>query len=304
MKIAVIGAGAMGSLYGGYLSKVIPEVYLVDIWKEHIEEINKNGLIIEDNKENLVTYPKAVNNIESIGSVDLAIVFVKSFLTGKAIDMNRRLLGPNTLVLSLQNGYGNIEEIGKYVNVNNIIAGTTAHGANVLCPGKIIHGGIGATHIGWVNNKSDERIEEVASILREAGFETIVSNNVLELIWSKLIINIGINPLTALLKVRNGELIKQQEIKDIMTLAIIEGVKVARATGVNFNEDVMINKVMEVAKATGENKSSMLQDILNNRKTEIAMINGAIVNEGVKYHIDTPVNLVLSNLVKAMENKK
>lgn len=301
MKIAIIGAGAMGSLYGGYLSKVSQDVYLVDIWEKHVDTINKQGLTIHEEDKSVVMYPKATTNAKDVGYVDLAIVFVKSIITGEALGKNLPLLGPNTIVLSLQNGYGNVDEICKYVKISNIIAGTTAHGATMLEPGHIKHAGIGETHIGWVTDKEDKRIDDVANILREGGFNTTVNNNVMELILSKLIINVGINALTAILKIENGQLLKLKETKAIMKMAVSEAVKVSKALGVIFDEEDMYNRVLKVAENTSNNKSSMLQDILNNRKTEIDTINGAIVREGQKYSIDTPVNLVLANIVKSAE---
>lgn len=301
MKIAVIGAGAMGSLYGGYLSKVSDEVYLVDVWQQHVDSINAEGLSIQEKDKDIVVHPRAVSSADRVGYVDLAIVFVKSITTGSALEKNAALLGPDTIVLSLQNGYGNIEQIAEFVNINNIIAGTTAHGGTMLAPAHIKHAGVGETHIGWVKNKNDDRIDDIADILSKAGFETIVSDNVMELIWSKLIINVGINALTAILKVQNGGLLKQEETKTLMRMAILEAVNVAKAVGIDFNREEMVKKVMDVSFATGENKSSMLQDILNKRKTEIDTINGAIVKEGQKYSIDTPTNLVLTNLVKTLE---
>lgn len=124
MKIAVIGAGAMGSLYGGYLSKVSSNVCLVDVWQQHVDVINSEGLCIEEKDGDVLVHPKAVSNVSEVGYVDLAIVFVKSILTGDALEKNRAILGPDTIVMSLQNGYGNVEQIAKYVDINNIIAGT------------------------------------------------------------------------------------------------------------------------------------------------------------------------------------
>ncbi|MGE5628775.1 MAG: ketopantoate reductase family protein [Solirubrobacterales bacterium] len=303
MKIAIIGAGAMGSLYGGYISKYNEEVYLVDIWQQHVDEINNNGLSIIEKDESIKVYPKAVSDSKDIGFADLVIVFVKSYLTDTALEMNKSLLSKDTIVLSLQNGYGNIEKISKYVHIDNVIAGTTAHGAAMVSPGVVKHGGAGETHIGWVNNKNDKRIDEVAEVLNNSGFNTTISQNVMELIWSKLIVNVGINALTALLKVQNGELLNMEETKELMEMAVVEGVNVAEKAGVKFSREDMVNKVKAVALATRENKSSMLQDILNNRKTEIDTINGAIVKEGKKYKVETPVNLVLLNLIKAQEKK-
>ena len=303
MKIAIIGAGAMGSLYGGYLSRTEEEVYLIDIWKEHVDEINSHGLSIQEKDGELLVHPKAFMNPEEIGTVDLVIVFVKSFLTGKAMEKNLALLGQDTIVMSLQNGYGNLEQIAEYVRIENIIAGTTAHGASMLSPGHIRHGGSGDTQIGWVRNGDGDRINEIAGVLRGAGFATVVSADVMELVWSKLIVNVGINALTALLRVKNGELLRMDETRELMRMAVLEAVEVAAAAGVKFDAEEMARKVVEIAFATGENTSSMLQDILNNRKTEIDSINGAIVEEGRKYSILTPVNSVLTKLVRALEKR-
>lgn len=301
MKIAVLGAGSMGSLYGGYLSMAGCEVYLIDIWKEHIDKINSEGLRISRDSFEFVTHPRGTTNSNEVGIVDLVIVFVKSTMTQKALKENKALLGIDTLVLSLQNGYGNIEEIEKYVDKKKIIAGTTAHGATMLSPGSIKHAGIGETHIGPVSGEFDDKLLKVVEFLKLAGFETTVSNNVMNLIWSKLIVNVGINALTGILGVKNGGLLKTDEIKNTMAMAIKEAVKVAEKCGVKFDEDEMIKKVYSVAEKTGENRSSLLQDILNKRKTEIDMINGAIVREGLKNSIETPVNQTLLNLIRAIE---
>lgn len=301
MKIAIIGAGAMGSLYGGYLSRAGEEVYLVDVWQSHVDEVNNNGLVIKEKEDEIIAYPKAFSKAEEIGSVDLAIIFVKSILTEKALASNKAILGNDTLVMSLQNGYGNIEQIEKYVKGENIIAGTTAHGATMLGPGKVKHAGSGITHIGWVKNNNNDSIDKIATTLKRAGFDTNVSDNVMELIWSKLIINVGINALTAILEVENGKLLNMNETKYLMKLAVEEAINVAETLGIKFNKDETIQKVEQVAYNTSGNKSSMLQDILNKRKTEIDTINGAIVKEGMKHFVKTPVNTVLLNIIKAKE---
>lgn len=301
MKIAIIGAGAMGSLYGGNLSKSGNDVYLVDIWEEHVKKINSEGLkILKDDKE-MIVYPKAVTNVESVGIVELAIIFVKSIHTGNAVKNNKAILDKNTMVLSLQNGYGNIEEIEKYVDIKNIIAGTTAHGATMIGPGNIKHAGEGITHIGLVSSRKDNKIEEISNVLNKAGFDTDVSENVKELIWGKLFINVGINALTAILKIKNGQLLEYEESINIMKSAVYEAVDVANASGMDFDFEKNIKNVIDVAEKTAENKSSMLQDVLNKRITEIDTINGAIVVEGKKYGVKTHVNSILLNLIKVIE---
>lgn len=301
LRIAIIGAGAMGSLYGGYLSKGDNDVYLVDIWEDHINRINDKGLIIVEKDVEILVKPRGITDSKDMGPMDLVIVFVKSIHTKNAIENNLPIIGPQTMVLSLQNGYGNSDDISQYVQKSNIILGTTSHGATMLEPGKIKHAGKGKTYIGKLTRGKDENLIKIRDLLNEAGFETVISDNVMELIWSKLLVNVGINALTAILEINNGQLLEWEEGKELLVLAVSEGVRVANGLGLDFNKEEVVSHVMDVARATGENKSSMLQDILNKRKTEIEKINGAIVKEGEKIGLETPVNRVLVDLIKVKE---
>lgn len=303
MKIAIIGAGAMGSLYGAYLHKSGEEVYLINKWEEHINAINKDGLVIEDGNNRSKFHPMAVLDSNEIGIVDLAIVFVKSTKTEEAILENKNMIGKNTYVLTLQNGYGNGEKIEKYINKDRIVVGTTGEGCTILKAGHIKHAGSGDTYIGMYSGKEDIILKKLENILKYSGFNVHICKDPIELIWNKLIINVGINAITSILKMRNGEILKQNAAKSIMKNAVTEAVMVANAKGFNFDEEEMIKIVEKVALKTAENKSSMLQDVLNNKKTEIEVINGAIVREGIRFNIKTPVNETLTNLIIALENK-
>jgi len=166
MKIAIVGAGAMGCLYGAKLSAVpANEVFLIDVWKEHIDMICKNGLQMEENGE-LLTYKNvtAACDAESVGTCDLAIVFVKSTLTEQAVKSNRAIFGPQTTALTLQNGLGNIDIICNEIGAENVIAGTTAHGATMLGPGKMRHAGSGKTIIGELDGIHSSRVEKARRI--------------------------------------------------------------------------------------------------------------------------------------------
>ena len=303
MKIGIIGAGAMGSLYGGLLSKQ-NDVYLIDIWKEHIDCINRDGLkILEDKVENIV-YPKATTDSKLVPHLDLVIVFVKSIHTLKAIQSNQDIILDDTVVLSLQNGYGNTEDIETLVKRENIIVGTTSHGATLLGPGKIKHAGVGMTYIGALDEKSRYKAEKIKGIMQNCGIDAEVSENILELIWSKLIINIAINPLTAILKIENGKLLESSYSLDLMQDLVYESVSIAKEIGLNLEKDETLEKVKNVANNTYSNKSSMLQDILNKRETEIDKINGAVVKVGEKVGISTPINSTIVKLVKSMNDLK
>ncbi len=303
MKIAIVGAGAMGCLYGAKLSAVpTNEVYLIDVWKEHMDAINKKGLLMEENGT-LIPYDqvKGTSDANQVGSCDLAIVFVKSTLTSMAVKSNKAVFGSDTVALTLQNGLGNIDLIRDEIGDNNVIAGTTAHGATMLGPGKMRHAGSGKTIIGELDGIQSERIEQIAEVFREAGLETDISDNVLGLVWDKLMVNVGINALTGITKLHNGELLQHPEIEELLETAVSEAHAVASAKGIKLSFNNPIQHTKDVCVATAANKSSMLQDILNHKQTEIDMINGAIVREGVLTGIDTPVNFVLTNLIKFMQ---
>lgn len=303
MKIVIIGAGAMGSVYGGLLAEAGNEVYFLDVFKEHVDAINRDGLWMEGTSGNrYIKGIKATSNPEEVGVVDLAIVFVKSTITDIAIKQNQAVIGENTVVLTLQNGLGNIEKLETVVKKEQIISGTTSHGANLLGPGRIKHAGHGATVIGELNGEVSERIQKIAQVFIDAKFEPVhLSTNVMGLIWDKVLVNVGINPLTALTGLRNGQLLDYPETEWIGENAVAEAMKVAEAAGIKLETPDAVGHFREVAKVTAENISSMLADVTNKRKTEISNINGAIVREAEKYNIDTPVNRMLTNLVLLKE---
>jgi len=303
MKIAIVGAGAMGCLYGAKLSAVpANEVYLIDVWKDHMDAVNENGLLMEENGET-VSYRavKGVVDANQAGICDLAIVFVKSTLTKTAVKENKAVFGPDTIALTLQNGLGNIDLIRAEIGDANVIAGTTAHGATMLGPGRMRHAGAGKTIIGEFNGTKSDRIEKIASVLQEAGLETDISDNVLGLVWDKLLVNVGINALTGITRLQNGELLNHPEIEEILEAAVAEAHAVAKAKGVRLSYDDPVGHTKDVCRATAANKSSMLQDILNQKQTEIDMINGAVVREGAEAGIAAPVNMVLTNLIRFIQ---
>ena len=301
MKIAVIGAGAMGSLFGAYLAKAGEAVTVVDIWQEHVAAIRSQGLMLGEPAGDEVVRLDAMLGTGGLEPVDLVILFVKSAATQAAATDAAALLRPGGRVLTLQNGLGNAEAIAEIVGAERVLAGTTAQGATLLGPGRVRHGGSGETHIGRLSGEADAFCHEVAALLTNAGLPTVVEPDVRSLIWGKLIINTGINALTALLRLRNGQLADLAETRQLLALAVEEAVQVARAVGVQLPYEKPLEKVLAVAVATGQNQSSMLQDVLRGSPTEIAVINGAIVREGERLGVATPVNRTLTLLVQALE---
>jgi 2-dehydropantoate 2-reductase len=302
MKIAIIGSGAMGSLFGGKLSLAGHEVILYDIFREHVDAINAKGLAIEDvaTGETTIAHPKASDDPSAVKGADVFIVFVKSTTTEKAAAQFKSFAAPHTIAITLQNGLGNEGILRAYFGDHGTAAGVTSQAATFLAPGKIRHAGKGPTHLGMADGDNG-RLEPLIAALAAAGFEAHVSVDVTSMIWSKLIVNVGINALTALTGLPNGALLDYEELRAVMADVVAETRLVAAARGVKLTHADPLATVMDVCRKTAANKSSMLQDILNKRETEIDFINGAIVREAAPLGISVPVNQTLARLVKSLD---
>lgn len=301
MNIVVLGAGAIGSLFGALLSKK-NNVILIGR-TSHVNAINKNGLSI-DGKTQLNVNVSAVDSVNSMPfSVDLLIVIVKSYDTKSAIDQAKQIIHDRTVVLSLQNGLDNIKAIEHVVERRQIIAGVTTHGAFFSKPGCIKHTGVGKTVLGELDGESSERIKNIGNIFNLAEIETVVSKNIIKEIWIKAVINSCINPLTAFFGCRNGHLLENPILEKIVENVCEESTSVANAYGIKLSYQDMVNKTKEVIRETSENYSSMLQSVRKGKKTEIDSINGALVNIGRTYSIDVPLNEILVPLVKTFSEQ-
>ncbi len=292
----------MGSLFGGLLAKDGHDVTLLDIWEEHIDKIKTKGLRITspNGEEIIVKDIRATTDPEGINAPALAILFVKSIHTKEALRNASSVLDDSVDIMTLQNGLGNPEKISQFMPKEKIIAGVTTHGSTLKDPGHIVHAGEGSTKIGRYYRKNDERVDEIAGILSSAGIETSVSDHVEKLIWEKVLVNIGINIPTALARVKNKYIAQTEFGNQLVEQAVEEAIKIARKEGIDIRED-MISYVFEVASKTGENKSSMLQDMEAGQKTEIENFSGAIVEMAEKHGVSCPVNGALYNLVRLSE---
>jgi 2-dehydropantoate 2-reductase len=300
LRIAVVGSGAMGSLFGGMLAEAGEDVTLVDVWEEHVKAINEKGLRVKSVRGERAIRVVAITNPSEIGSVDLALIFVKSYDTERAARDALPMASDDIVFLTLQNGLGNTEKIAEVIGSHRVVAGVTAQGSTLLGPGEIYHAGVGATTIGELNGAKTARILRIKEVFNRAGIATEVSDNVLGAIWSKVLVNVGINALTAITGLRNGDLLLFPEITEVMRQAVLEAIAVAKSSGVEVGGNP-VQKVFEVAKATATNRSSMLQDIDRGRRTEIGAMNGAIVKMGRRLGVDTLVNEALTAAVIGLE---
>ena len=295
-----MGAGAMGSLFGGLFAFSGEEVWLLDIWKAHIDAIRSKGLSIEDSGKVQILRVNATTDVTSVGKADLVLIFVKTYHTEKGVPDTLSLQKEDTVFLTLQNGLGNEEVICKKVDRKKVMLGVTGQGATLLGPGHIRHAGWGKTFIGELDHSVSDRAIRMAQIFCHAGIETEVSSNIHDLVWDKLFANVGINGLTALTGLKNGQLLDHPETLRLMEALVSEAVEVARRKGVRI-EGNPIEKVKNVAEATRENRSSMGQDFDYKRRTEIDAINGAVVREAQHLGISVPYNQMITDLVKVIE---
>ena len=313
MRIAVVGPGAIGCLFAGMLAKSGQDVWLLDkTGQKRTEKIASEGIRIEGLsgkhkvKVNITSRPEDINKPQFI------LICVKSYDTETAVKRIKSFLSDDSYVVTLQNGLGNVDTIAEVAGENNLIAGVTSQASTLLSEGCVRHLGKGETIIGrWqVSGKKQARqwkiprrsIEELADVFKNAGFPTKVSDKMKDVIWSKLIINAGVNALAAVTRLTNGRLLEYEGSRHILKQAVLEASKVARRKKISFDYSDPLKKTESICSATSENISSMLQDILKKQKTEIDYINGAIAREAEALEIKAPVNNVLTYLVKTIEN--
>jgi 2-dehydropantoate 2-reductase len=303
MKIAILGAGAMGSVIGSALAEAESEVILLDVWVEAVETINRRGLIIRDQAGSSRTVPiRATTEPTKIGTADLVIVFVKCYHTEEAVRGALSMIGSKTTVLSLQNGWGNGPRIAKIIGEEKLLIGVSYHSATMLGPGEVLHAGRGMTFMGELNGEISKRLLEIAAAFQQAGLEVTPSSTVLREIWAKLALNVATLPTSAAIRVTADELLRTPEMENLMQELLRETLEVAHA----FNIDLSFEERWSVIsgllkKLAPKTKGSMLQDVERGRRTEIDVINGAIVDTGRAKGILTPFNSAMVALIKALE---
>ncbi len=301
MKIAIIGAGAVGSIFASLLIKSGQDVTLIGKDPGKVSLLNEKGIKVEGVSGSFTTPVKAVIDANDADHGDLLLVCVKAYDTRRAIEEHKSIIGPDTMVLTVQNGLGNVEQINHVCAKEKILAGTTAQGGYLINTGHLHHAGMGMTHIGQAFGKNGKGSRSIADLFNNAGIKTEISENVDALIWAKLVVSVGINALTALLKINNGKTTTLKWAREIQKEAVAEALAVAKKEGIDFDYDEVARRVVNVANVTSENVSSMLTDRLNHRRTEIDYINGAICNLGKKHGVQTPVNSTLTSLIRATE---
>ncbi|MFX1443241.1 MAG: ketopantoate reductase family protein [Promethearchaeota archaeon] len=326
VKIGFIGAGSIGTLFGGYLASIKSEKYSIEVIlfcrEKHAEAINNNGLNLIVGQE-----IKDIKNIRAFESPDKFLgaslqeseaIFDYLFLTTKTYDSEsalaqyKRIIDSCNWLVVLQNGIGNEDIVKEYCLPEKIIRAVTSTGALLEQPGKILHTGKGITKAGFPfihkSNLVSKRLDDaqkglnlLTDILNISGLETINVNDIIRESWEKVFVNIGINAFGALTRLKNGQLLQDERLKILMAEAVKEAIKIAGLKNVNLSKSDYIGIMYEVAEKTSENINSMLQDVLKGKKTEIEFINGRIVKYAQELGVNVPINETLTYLIKGLE---
>ena len=306
MEIVIIGAGAIGCLFGALLAPHA-KITLYTRQERLARLLRTRGIALQemDGSQHHVRVQTIANlDTAPLKSFDYALICTKAHASSDAGRIAQDLLRSDGLALTVQNGLGNRERIAEHVGMERCMVGITSQAATLLEPGKVRHAGAGLTVIAPDGGQQRRQSFALVGLFNEAGIDTMVEDDPEALLWSKLIVNAAINALAALLHVPNGVLAMEPGCRALMKKAVDEAVQVARAENIHlFYADQVdpFKHVLEVCAQTASNRASTLQDILHQAPTEVEVINGAIARIGAQHNIATPVNTMLTKLVKAME---
>ena len=305
MKICILGAGALGCALGGVLTEAGNEVWLINRNADQVDAMNSRGLILRAGGVDRTVAVHAATTAQSAGVVDLVVVLVKSFHTQQAMQAATSLIGPDTLVLSLQNGLGHEDILADIVGRERVLAGKTYAGGSQLGVGHVNIGTKGKdTHIGELDGAMTERVQRVAHVFNAAGLDTTVSDNIMGTIWDKLLINVATGAITGITGLPYGDLYKQPELEACGVAAVAEAMAVAKASGIRLS----ITEPSQAWHKAGaglpyEFRTSMLQSLDKGSITEIDFVNGSVVRWGQRCGVPTPVNQTLVACMKGIESR-
>ncbi|WP_295381331.1 ketopantoate reductase family protein [uncultured Pseudacidovorax sp.] len=306
MKIAILGAGALGCAIGGTLAMAGNDVVLINRNAAHVEAIRTHGLRLRGPEGERRVAVQAETDCHALGPVDLVIVLVKSFHTQAAIAAATPLIGPQTLVLSLQNGLGHEDILAEAVGRERVIAGKTYVGGVMLAPGQVQAGVAGKeTLIGELDGADSPRVRRIAATFEAAGLRTTVSTTIMGTIWDKLLINVATGAVSGITGLGYGPLYAIPEVEATALAAVQEAMDVARASGVALSYTAPRAAWTKAAAGLpADFKTSMLQSLEKGSITEIDFINGAVVRWGQRCGVPTPVNATLVACIKGIEHAR
>jgi len=302
MKISIVGAGAMGSLFGGLLAESGNEVTLIDVNDAHIGAVRTQGLrLVTDGGDRQVTTLKAVRPEDAVGFPDLLLVFTKTLHTSAALSGVRHLIGPGVHVLSLQNGLGNVEKIAGFVPPERVLIGVTTWPADMVGPGHVHSHGKGVVRLMAADGIERPFVSQVAEVLTKAGLDCTSDSTVWAAIWEKVAFNAALNSICAVSGCTVDELGKVPDGSRLANDVVTEVLSVALRMGIDVDPAKCWGNVASAIAQHKGHKPSMLQDVLAGRRTEVESINGAVVALAGPLNIELPVTETLLSLVRLAE---
>jgi len=306
MKIVIVGAGALGGLVGAQLTAGGEDVTLIEINEARTRMLNETGLYVaEGNKGEMCVPVKVATNVANLPVADLVFISVKSYQTEAALRSSLPIIGPDTFILSMQNGIGNTETMAKIVDPRQILSGITYHSIQHVGPNRIRYRpGIKPIQIAPYEGETTDKIRAVGDMFRNSGLDTEVADQIDDVIWQKLLHNAVVNPVSALTGLTCRELLDDPHLQSFMRDLCLEIIAVMKAHGVPIvNEEDPYAPVIASQKALGKNRPSMWQDLARSYRTEVDAINGAVVREAEKLGLDAPHNRGLVNFIHSREDQ-
>jgi 2-dehydropantoate 2-reductase len=304
MKIGIVGSGAMGSVYGALLADAGNELWLFDRWREHVEAMRARGLRCEGASGDRTVVVNATTDAAEAGPCELVIVATKVMDLEAAVREAAAMIGPDTLVLAIQNGLGNVERIRRVLGADNLLFGIAGgFGAELKGPGHVHHNGMEAINLAELDGGISARLERIAEAWRGAGFTVDVHEDLWPVVWSKLVANVAFSAICTVTGMRVGQVRANEWAWGIARACVEEAVAVAAAKGIPLAYDDPIRWVSDFAGKIPNARPSMYQDVRAGRRSENDAIQGGVVAEGAKVGVATPTCALMVQLVKALEAK-
>ena len=304
-KVAVLGAGAMGCLFGGLMAEKGLDVVLIDVWKDHVDAINKNGLKMDGHGGDRFIKIKATTDPSTLKPVDAIIIMCKATALKTALTNAKNIIGDKTMLMSFQNGIGHEAIMQEIAGKNKVLGGTTTQASNIIGPGHIKNHGSLPSWIGEYEGGMSDRVSDLAETFTAHNLETVAVADIKKRKWMKLFALTAIGPLSSVFDLHHTDLYitnKNQKVsRNLGKQIILETRAVAKADGVDVTEDECLEMFNKIVDSKQTNKSSMCFDILNKRKTEIEFINGAVAKIGKSHGIKTPMNDLMYNMIMVKE---
>ncbi|MCI0530032.1 MAG: 2-dehydropantoate 2-reductase [Nitrospira sp.] len=301
MQIAVIGAGNMGCLYGSNFARVGEQVTMIDVWKEHVDQMQAEGLEMDGLHGNFVVSVRATTDPTSAPKVDIAVICVNGYSTRDAANAARIVLKDSGYALTLQNGLGNVEILTEVLGKERVLAGLSFHSAELIKPGKVMHTNHGPTYIGELDQSQSSRLAALNDLMTRACLEPVWVEDIVATMWAKFVHNCGINALCAITGLRPGHLQEVPEVDKFQTHIIHEALALVKANSIKLPEENPLETIKAYC-AKKFHKVSMVQHLERGRLTEIDSLNGYIVRESKKLGLPCPYNESLTSLIKGLQH--